>query len=305
MSCFQTCYTKCINKIGFRDVNPFRFVLFQCRFPPILYIIYRLCLPLYTDICFICKIAFEHTESHIIIANDSAQNRTGKENNLQIHPWWAYLTYWTYLMLCLYMTWHFFCTLVHLLIKTRPFNLLNCLDPVFHKRLFLNSPAHAVDHIPHLCWYFKISWVLFSIATVGSILVTLLFFVLLWPSYKRAGQDMNWQLHVMNSIIVGIELFFTAIPLRFCHVTYVLLYGIAYFIFTAIYYLAVNRTPIYSGVIDWSETAKTIGCMSFILFCVIPILQGLLVFIQKGKFYLYKKIKICLHGNENEDMPLV
>lgn len=71
-----------------------------------------------------------------------------------------------------------FCTLVHLLIKTRPFNLLNCPDPVFHQRLFLNSPAHAVDPIPHLCWYFKISWVLFSVAIVGSILVSLLFFYL-------------------------------------------------------------------------------------------------------------------------------
>lgn len=188
-------------------------------------------------------------------------------------------------MLCLYLTWHFFCTLVHLLIKTRPFNLFNCLDPEFHKRLFLNSPAHAVDHM------IKISWVLFSIATVGSILVTLLFFALLWPSYKRAGQDMNFQLHVMNSIIVGIEFFSTAIPLRFCHVIYVLLYGIAYFIFTAIYYFAVNRTPIYSDVIDWSEPAKTIGYMSLII-CFILILQGLLVLIQKGKFYLYKK-NVC------------
>lgn len=294
MAYFQTCYTKCINRIGFNDVNPFCFVSFQCRLPPILYIIYRLCLPLYTDSCFIWKIAVGHTESDIFKSNESAENRTGKGNNPQIHPWWAFLTYWTYLMLCLYLTWHFVCTLVHLR------NRLNCLHPAFCQRLLLSSPVPAED----LCWYFKISWVLFSIAIVGSILVTLLFFIFLWPSYIQSGQDKNIHLHVINSFIAGMELLFTAIPLRFWHVVYVLLYGIVYFIFTAIYYWAGNTTPIYLDVIDWSKPAKTFGILLAICFAI-PILQGFLVGIQKGRVYLCDKIASMCLSNENEQIPLV
>lgn len=298
MACFQTCYTKCINRIGFNDFNPFCFVSFQCRLPPILYIIYRLCLPLYTDSCFIWKIAVGHTESDIFKSNESAENRTGKGNNPQIHPWWAFLTYWTYLMLCLYLTWHFICTLVHLR------NRLNYLDPAFCQRLLRSSPVPAEDPILPLCWYFKISWVLFSIAIVGSILVTLLFFFFLWPSYERSGQDKNIHLHVINSFIAGMELLFTAIPLRFWHVIYVLLYGIVYFIFTAIYYWAGNTTSIYLNVIDWSKPAKTFGILLAI--CVaIPVLQGILVGIQKGRIYLCNKITSMCLSNENEQIPLV
>lgn len=210
-------------------------------------------------------------------------------------------------MLCLYLTWHLVFTLVHLIIK------LNCLDPAFCQRLLGNSPVSAEDPISHLCWYFKISWVLFSIAIVGSISVTLFFFIFLWPPYNPSGQEMHCHLHVINSVIAGMELFFTAIPLRFWHVIYVLLYGIVYFIFTAIYYWAGNMNPIYSVLIDWSKPAETFGILLAFICVAIPIVQGSLVGIQKGKIYLcnlckkiiiYIREKMCL-SNENEHIPLV
>lgn len=296
MACFRTCYTECMNRIGFRDVNSLHFVLSQWRLPPILYIIYRLCLPLYTNICFIRKIGSWQMDSD---ANDSAQNITGGGHNHSIHPWWAYFTYWTYLMLCIYMTWHFVFTLVHLCIQPLPLNLFNCPDEELHRRLL--RPVNGVHHIRHVCWYFKISWVLFSVATVGSLLVSVNFFVLLWPSYNQSSQEMNCQFHVMNSVIVLFEFALTAIPLRFWHVTYVLLYGIAYFIFTASYYSAGNTTPIYSHVVDWSNPAQTIRCALSPILWLTLILHIISFGIYKGKIFLYEKVCSSRDTNEHED----
>lgn len=206
-------------------------------------------------------------------------------------------------MLCLYMTWHFVFTLVHLRVQPLPLNLFNCPDKALHQRLILNRPVHAEDHIPHLRWYFKITWVLFNVATVGSLLVTVNFFVLLWPSHKQSVQAMNVQFHVINSAIVVMELAVTAIPLRFWHVTHVFLYGIGYFIFTAIYYLAGNTTPIYSDVIDWSKPAETIRCTLSPILWITLILQIILFGIHKGKISLYEKI--CSSGDGNEQVPFL
>ena len=123
-------------------------------------------------------------------------------------------------------------------------------------------------------------------ASAGSATVTAMFFIFLWPLFASStiGQ-MNLQLHGINSVIILIEHLVSAVPYRLLHYVYALSYGLAYLIFSAIFYAAGNDDPIYP-ILDWTNPGFTMIIVVLVGFVVLPLLQ---VF-----FFVIYKVRLCL-----------
>lgn len=223
-----------------------------------------------------------------------------------IYLWYVYLINWIYLMLCLYLTWYFFVIVVFFLQNFMSFNNRSDLD--CYRKMFFEirsfffyivieyREVFSLDfvfgnEVSVFFWYFKMVWVLFSIVSVGSVLVILVFFIFFWLLFDILSIGMmNFQFYGINLVIIGIEVVFSVVFCRFYYFVYVLFYGIIYFIFSVIFYGVGNIEFIYLGVLDWRRLGQTI------LFCLILGFIGMFIFqlffffvyivLLKGEFFL-------------------
>ena len=264
-------------------------------------------------------VGFGASDGDIIVGSNSTDNGTKNGTAFVVYPWYAYLTNWTYLCLCLYLTWHFFVTVAYLV--QNPMPLISRPEPSFHRKIFSEfrtsssfyktteysevmtaSTESAIGNetiIPP--WYLKTVWILFNIASLGSVLVTLTFFIFLWPLFKTSSIGLiNLQLHGINSVIIGIELMLTAVPCRLYHFIYALIYGIAYLIFSAIFYAVGNKIPIYPGVLDWSKPGQTAFICVLLGFVFMPFLQFIFFIMYKVRMYIYRKVSDDYVSDGNE-----
>lgn len=275
--------------------------IFQWRLPPLIYLLYRLGLAAYTDY-WIFETGIEMEKQR--------QNTTNNTSNMFVlYTFPVYLTNWTYTMLCIYLTLHAVFAIFHYYSKFRTSNMLSAPHAEGHRALFnelSTTPSfwdEDYDRIPDetedviaklysLPWYFKLTWIFYCIATAASVLVTVMFFAALWPQMDHAGGiDMeNLQLHGINSVIVFVDLLLNAIPVRLLHGIYVVIYGVIYVIFTAIFYGAGNHAAIYPGVLDWGMPGRTIGIVLGVAILGVTIIQFLLFCVHKIKLKIYHTI---------------
>lgn len=235
-----------------------------------------------------------------------------------IYLWYVYLINWIYLMLCLYLTWYFFVIVVFFLQNFMSFNNRSDLD--CYRKMFFEirsfffyivieyREVFSLDfvfgnEVSVFFWYFKMVWVLFSIVSVGLVLVILVFFIFFWLLFDILSIGMmNFQFYGINLVIIGIEVVFSVVFCRFYYFVYVLFYGIIYFIFSVIFYGVGNIEFIYLGVLDWRKLGQ------IILFCLILGFIGMFIFqlffffVYKIRMFIYKKLvnDIILEGNDDE-----
>lgn len=100
----------------------------------------------------------------------------------------------------------------------------------------------------------------------------------------------NLQLHGINSVIVFVDLLLNAIPVRLLHGIYVVIYGVIYIIFTAIFYAAGNHDAIYPAVLDWGMPWRTIGIVLGVAILGVTVIQLLLFCVHKIKLKIYHTI---------------
>ncbi|XP_076111606.1 uncharacterized protein LOC143079850 [Mytilus galloprovincialis] len=293
----------CFKKLGFGDVHPGRFVYSQWRLPPLVYLLYRLALAAYADYWII--------ETGTMMESMRWQNTSTLTNSssrmLIEYSFPVYLTNWTYLMLCLYLTLHFLFALFHYCIKFRTSNMLSRPHAEGHRALFneltltptfwdedrdSEETEDAIVKLYSLPWYFKLTWIFYTIATTASVMVTFMFFAFLWPQFDHSkGIDIiNLQLHGINSVIVVVDLLISAVPVRLLHAVYAIIYGLIYITFTGIFFAAGNRSPIYPHVLDWRQPAITTGVVVGVAVIAVPIVHLVLFGIHRIKVQIYHKI---------------
>ena len=112
-------------------------------------------------------------------------------------------------------------------------------------------------------WYFKLSWLLFNINISIAPLVTVVYWSLLHDFSDSAGRDplgfgTNVNIHAINSVLMILDLFVSAYPVRIVHCVYAIAYGVVYVVFSLIYWAAGGVNP-YNGepaiypVLDWEN----------------------------------------------------
>lgn len=286
---------------GFADVHPSRFSYFQWRLPVGVILGYRFILAAY---CIVWLIYTASYADNILVGNNYV-------------PWQAFLTNWTYFTLTLYLTLHFVACIVY--VCNRGGNCCSHPSVEHHCGLFHElhvEPSLWVSHgyeprdyefvqgSPNsddegsqssadfsISILLKVVWLLYNIASCSCVMVTILFWIFLWPYMEVDGFAflLNFQLHAVTSIIIILEHIVSAVPIRLYHYIYTFIFGAIYIIFSLIYY-AVDKVVIYPVMLDWGKPVTPV-VVSLVSSLVVGPLAHLFFFgIYKFKLYIYSKL---------------
>ncbi|CAH1803047.1 unnamed protein product [Owenia fusiformis] len=266
---------------------PFRkpFDSAQWRWPPVIFTIYRIVLPLYVASWYITLMVI-------------TKGRSG------IHSSYAYLTIWSYTILLIHLIWAFGVNLVSIWIKRHRSNSsmslhIDTKDGADNYAFQYDATAETSSGCQNTesvtksnTWYMKVSWVLFSNSSVAAIIVTAIYFSALYSLTGQTHLDpFDFNLHGVNSIIMILEHCIAGYPIRLLHLIYPLIYGAIYIIFSAIYWSFDHKNNVlYPGVLDWNHPGSTMLVLCILVFLVVPILQLIFYGIHRLKLWLHLKI---------------
>ncbi|XP_063710107.1 protein rolling stone-like [Culicoides brevitarsis] len=106
----------------------------------------------------------------------------------------------------------------------------------------------------------RIIWVMHNVSLTLSVVITLVYWTLLYDSDKDQLDAKNILTHICNSIVMFIDLMIIAHPIYLMHVLYPILLGIFYAIFSVIYQFAgglnLDEKPYIYGILDWTKPQK-------------------------------------------------
>jgi len=194
-------------------------------------------------------------------------------------PWPVWLTNLSFLLL----TCHLLCAAVIVLLSM-------CVESR-HGSL----SAYGLTSVP--C-YMRFSWFLFAVAAPGAVIVSVIYYTSIFPQFHRpylTFEDAN--LHLMNTVLVILEFSIAAFPVRLLHVVYVWCFGLAYVVFSLVYWAFDHSHVLYPGILDWSAPATT-SIMLLITFIVgIPLLQFILFAMYQLRIYIYTHCS-CLQSRD-------
>nr|XP_054767521.1 protein rolling stone-like [Lytechinus pictus] len=139
-------------------------------------------------------------------------------------------------------------------------------------------------------WYFKLTWVLLNINVAIAPLVSIIYWALLHDysnddddSRDPLGDGINVNVHGMNSVLILLDLFVSAYPLRIVHIIYCIIYSLTYALFSLIFWAAGGVDPygnryIYP-ILNWEDipglTCAYMLGLAVILFVVQCVMYGL------------------------------
>ena len=132
--------------------------------------------------------------------------------------------------------------------------------------------------------------ILYNIALPNAILVTIIYWSVLYPMLKSDNFKTNFFdvcIHGLNSVSMITEQYLSAIPTRLLHVIHPMIYAIIYGIFSGILY-GETKIVLYPYVLDWSMPGVTVGSLC-----------GILVFFlvaQFALFVIYRAQEKCCRG---------
>lgn len=160
----------------------------------------------------------------------------------------------------------------------------------FHQGGFVTFNASEVE-CPQ-SWYLKVTWLLYAIAANNSILITAVFWTLLYNGYGVGELDITF--HLLNSVFMLGETFLSSIPVQLLHVVYAVLYASAYCLFTVLYWFLGGRGVfgnryIYP-ILDYSKPGEAVVIMVLYGFVGLPVTQ----LIHFGLF----KLRCYLRGSQ-------
>lgn len=263
-------------------------------------LVYRFCLAVYCTFWLIYT-----TKNPVIFLNGV---------NISI---FAFLTTWTYIVLTVYLVIHFVWTL--LFACKSEVGILSRLTVENHRRMFNelqvqpslwanddyeyvpeNDGREELDNVTdvmaaphtHQHWLAKLVWLLFNIASLGCLLVTLIFWTMLYPYLPNMSGPslmLNFQLHAVTSIIIIVEHCVTAIPIRLLHFVYALVYGLIYVAFSGVLYAADNKYVLYPKVLDWRDPGRTVAVCCIAAFIGLPLLHLILFGFYSLKLKIFNR----------------
>ena len=106
-----------------------------------------------------------------------------------------------------------------------------------------------------MAWFHEALWVIYNIAAVAALLVTLTYWSLLFRLVNNL-RALTVVVHGMNSVLMVGDTMLSSIPVRLFHVIYPMFYSIIYIVFTVIYW-AVGGTSYFDMPYIYPQTDYT------------------------------------------------
>lgn len=106
-----------------------------------------------------------------------------------------------------------------------------------------------------MAWFHEVLWVIYNIAAVAALMVTLTFWLLLFR-LRNDVRALTVVVHGVNSVLMVGDTMLSSIPVRLFHVIYPMFYSISYIVFTVIYW-AVGGTSYFGRPYIYPQTDYT------------------------------------------------
>ena len=137
-----------------------------------------------------------------------------------------------------------------------------------------------------LAWYFKLSWFLADIITPVAPIVTLIFFTALYQGGPVSLFNAN--VHIMNTVLVILDQYTTARPIRLLHIWAPMTFGLVYNVFNYVFWTFDHvEHVLYPGVLDWRTPGRTLVVMAIVSLVVIPSITFLWFLVYRMKLAIY------------------
>ncbi|KAH3880539.1 uncharacterized protein LOC127878330 isoform X2 [Dreissena polymorpha] len=154
----------------------------------------------------------------------------------------------------------------------------------------VESATSSLSVKSEVTWYMIMTWIFADIVYVFALIVTVVYFGALNPSIGRTSYgDVN--VHGVNSVLVLIDAFVVARPVRLLHALYPALYGLCYVVFNTVYWtFDKDNNVLYPYVLDWNHPGITSAFIVGLTLVGIPFFQLMHFGIYKMRLYIYKRI---------------
>ena len=205
--------------------------------------------------------------------------------------WFIYLTNWAFTFVTMYFLWASVVSVLH------HFGITNNQVDMQMKAIGNHdSDAEGGEGLGDsvhksavkMSWYHKGLWVVFNIAANTAIMVTLLYWTLIFGG-TTSGLDVST--HLINSVMIVADIMLSCVPVRILHVVYPLVLGICYLLTTVIFW-AVDATnargePYIYSYIDYNNSPGfSIGLVCGFILVGQPMVQSLLFGLYKLRCFL-------------------
>ena len=162
--------------------------------------------------------------------------------------WFIYLTHWGFTVVTLYLILASALTLRHILIHRAAREYAAPQDVQTRGAKFeraaedveVNFPAETSDAREPMKWYHKAFWVIHSMAGTGSIVITILYWALI---FKGSANIVNVSAHLFNSLFMIADTMLSSAPVHFLHFVYSVVFAASYGLFAVVYWAAGGTDP--------------------------------------------------------------
>jgi hypothetical protein len=259
---------------GFEFPNTGVFYKSQWRWPRLVFVIFRLCLALYTGIFCILTIVYF------------------PRKNPQ-RPWPVWLTNWSYLLLTCHEIYAAAVVLIHSTDGTTGCCCRELEDGAGKGdsddqsgtiTRVAGGRKHDVDPVP--C-YMKLEWLLFATLAPAALTVTI---NNLRPPMTGIKSIKGFNNHFMNSVVVLLDFCISGIPVRLFHFVYSVIYFAIYFLFSYIFWSFDHNSNVLYDNMDWDDPQNTMfSCVKMGL--VTPLVVHIVFFFMyRLKLFTFTKI---------------
>ena len=163
--------------------------------------------------------------------------------------WFIYLTNWGFTAVTLYLIFASALTLRHILkhraareyaapqdVQTRGAKFERAAEDVE-----VNFPADETsDAREPMKWYHKAFWVIHSMAGTGSIVITILWWTMI---FRGSATIVNVSAHLFNSLFMIADTMLSSAPVHFLHFVYSVVFAASYGLFAVVYWAAGGTDP--------------------------------------------------------------
>lgn len=225
-----------------------------------------------------------------------------------------YLTIWSYLILTLSFVALSFVSLIHYFQRLKQ-NRQEETSEVFttNPEGIMSSERNDIarnertqrnvnDIYEQYPFFRKLLWMLWTVAACCGLLVTLLYWSLV---FKSPTSFFDISLHCLNSVFILVALLTSLLQVNLLHAVYVMCFGSIYIVFTVIYWAAGGLNDqgeryIYKPLdYENGNHAFVVGTVLISIFLFIPLLQLLIFGLYQLRRYLNKRFYPESDGREN------
>jgi len=142
-----------------------------------------------------------------------------------------------------------------------------------------------------LRWFHKVVWILFEVSVGVAIIITVAY----WSLLEVRFSSFSINNHLINTVIMLLELFVNRIPIRILHFYNLFFFSIIYVVFSLILHATGFSSAIYP-ILDWEQNWRlALGLALFIILLVSPVVH----FTVYGLYVIRKILAFRLNKTSN------